>query len=86
MIEPTGVAADTATILLNLPDYDVISTAITADRRQLTIETDQPPGCPSCSAMASRRKGRRLQRLRGIPVAGPVEALWSKHRWYGEEI
>lgn len=85
MNEPTGVAADAATILFNLPGYHVISTTITAGRRQVIIETDQPPGCPSCGVVASRRKERRLQRLRDIPVAGPVEVLWSKYRWYCEE-
>jgi transposase len=83
--EPTGVAADAATILFNLPDYHVIATAITAGRRQVIIETDQPPGCPSCGVIASRRKERRFQRLRDIPVAGPVDVLWSKYRWYCEE-
>jgi transposase len=83
--EPTGVAADAATILFNLPDYHVISTTVIAGRRQVIIETDQPPGCPDCGVIASRRKERRLQRLRDIPVAGPVEVLWSKYRWYCEE-
>ena len=85
MNEPTGVAADAATILFNLPDYHVISTTVTAGRRQVIVETDQPPGCPSCGVIASRRKERRFQRLRDIPVAGPVEVLWSKYRWYCEE-
>jgi transposase len=83
--EPTGVAADAATILFNLPDYRVISTTLTAGRRQVIVETDQPPGCPSCGVIASRRKERRLPRLRDIPVGGPVEVLWSKYRWYCEE-
>jgi len=85
VIEPTGVAADAATILFNLPDYHVISTSITAGRRQVIVETDELPGCPSCGVIASRRKERRLQRLRDIPVAGPVDVLWSKYRWYCEE-
>ncbi|UKA77320.1 ISL3 family transposase [Arthrobacter sp. FW306-07-I] len=85
MNEPTGVAADAATILFNLPDYRVISTTITAGRRQVIVETDELPGCPSCGVIASRRKERRFQRLRDIPVAGPVEVLWSKYRWYCEE-
>ncbi|MBA4103969.1 MAG: ISL3 family transposase, partial [Arthrobacter sp.] len=56
-----------------------------AGRRQVIVETNQPPGCPSCGVISSRRKERRLQRLRDIPVAGPVEVLWSKYRWYCEE-
>ena len=83
--EPTGVAADAATSLFNRPDYHVISTAETAGRRQVIVETDQPPGCPSCGFTASRRKERRFQRLRDIHVAGPVEVLWSKYRWYCQE-
>ncbi|MDR6794659.1 transposase, partial [Pseudarthrobacter oxydans] len=71
MNEPTGVAADAATILFNLPDYRVISTTMSAGRRQVIVETAALPGCPSCGVIASRRKERRLQRLRDIPVAGP---------------
>uniref|UniRef100_UPI0019699BA2 transposase n=1 Tax=Arthrobacter celericrescens TaxID=2320851 RepID=UPI0019699BA2 len=86
MIEPTGVAADAATSLFNLPDYRVISATVLADgRRQVMVETDQPPGCPSCGVVASRRKERRVQRIRDIPIAGAVEVLWSKYRWYCEE-
>ncbi|MFF1251243.1 ISL3 family transposase [Pseudarthrobacter sp. NPDC058329] len=86
MNEPTGVAADAATILFNLPDYHVISTTVTAGGRQVIVETSQPPGYPSCGVIASRRKERRLQRLRDIPVAGPLDVFWSKYRWYCEEV
>ncbi|MEC5192566.1 MULTISPECIES: ISL3 family transposase [unclassified Arthrobacter] len=85
MNEPTGVAADAATILFNLPDYRVISTTMAAGRRQVVVETDELPGCPSCGVIALRRKERRYQRLRDIPVAGPVDVLWSKYRWYCDE-
>jgi transposase len=83
--EPTGVAADAATILFNLPNYHVISTTVAGGRRQVIVETDELPGCPSCGVISSRRKERRLQRLRDVPIAGPVEVLWSKYRWYCEE-
>jgi hypothetical protein len=82
--EPTGVAADAATILFNLPDYHVISTTVTAGRRQVIIETDQPQGCPSCGVISSRRKERRFQRLRDIPVAGPVDAVIRSGRAVSE--
>lgn len=86
MNEPTGVAADAATSIFNLPDYRVISTSLSPDGgRRVIVETDQPPGCPTCGVVASRRKERRFQRIRDIPVAGPVEVLWSKYRWYCEE-
>ncbi|UYY80399.1 transposase [Arthrobacter sp. YA7-1] len=86
MNEPTGVAADAATSIFNLPGYRVISTSLSPDGgRRVIVETDQPPGCPTCGVVASRRKERRFQRIRDIPVAGPVEVLWSKYRWYCEE-
>lgn len=86
MNEPTGAAADAATTLFNLPDYRVISTSVTDDgRRRVIVESEQPPGCPSCGVVASRRKERRFQRIRDIPVAGPVDVLWSKYRWYCDE-
>ncbi|AOY70093.1 transposase [Arthrobacter sp. ZXY-2] len=85
MIEPTGIAADAASILFNLPDYRVISTTITAGWRHVIVETDEPPGCPSCCVIASRRKERRFQGLRDILLAGPVDVLWSKYRWCCEE-
>ncbi len=86
MNEPTGVAADAATSIFNLPDYRVISISLGPDGgRRVIVETDQPPGCPTCGVVASRRKERRFQRIRDIPVAGPVEVLWSKYRWYCEE-
>ena len=86
MTEPTVVAFDAATSIFNLPDYRVISATVLADgRRQIIVETDQPPGCPSCGVVATRRKERRFQRIRDIPVAGPVDVLWSKYRWYCDE-
>lgn len=85
MLEPT-VASDAATSIFNLPDYRVISATVLDDgRREVIVETDQPPGCPCCGVVASRREERRFQRIRDIPVAGVVEVLWSKYRWYCEE-
>jgi len=85
LIEPTGVAADAATSIFNLPDYTVISAAVLEDgRRQIIVETDQPPGCPSCGVVATRRKERRFQRIRDIPVAGAVEVLWWLFKVRGE--
>ncbi|MET4588863.1 hypothetical protein ABIA70_000441 [Arthrobacter sp. 754] len=54
-------------------------------QRRVIIETDQPRGCPTCGIVASRWRVRRLQRIRDIPVAGSVDVLWSKFRWYREE-
>lgn len=67
-----------------MPGYHVISAAtVTAVHQQVIIEIDQAP-VPSCVVIASRRKERRFQRLRNIPVAMPVEVLWPKYRWYCE--
>ena len=85
MNEPTGVAADAATILFNLPDYRVISTTVRRRPAAGHRRNRRAAGLPSCGVIASRRKERRLQRLRDIPVAGPVDVLWSKYRWYCEE-
>jgi hypothetical protein len=75
-----------STSIFNLPDYRVISATVWEDNRcQIIVETDQPPGCPSCGVVATRRKERRFQRIRDIPVAGAVEELWSKYRWRCEE-
>ncbi|MET1156692.1 ISL3 family transposase [Arthrobacter sp.] len=86
MTEPIAVASDAATSIFNLPDYRVISATVLDDgRRRVIVETDQPPGCPTCGVVATRRKERRFQRIRDIPVAGALEVLWSKYRWYCEE-
>ena len=81
MIEPTGAAPDAATSISNLADYSVISAGTdTNGRRQIVIETDLPPGRPNCGVISSRRKERRFQRVKDIPVAGKVEVFWSKYR------
>ncbi|MFC8304625.1 transposase family protein [Specibacter sp. NPDC057265] len=85
--EPTVLVVDAATTLFNLPDYHVISTTVTDDGyRQVLVESEQPPGSPSCGVVATRRKERRFQRIRDIPVAGRIEVLWRKYRWYCQEL
>ena len=86
MNEPTRVAVDAATAIFNLPDFRVINTEILPlGQRRITVESERPPGCPDCGTVAVRRKGRRLQCLRDIPVAGPVRVLWNKYRWFCDE-
>ncbi|NMR28129.1 transposase family protein [Crystallibacter degradans] len=70
----------------NLPDFRVISVAVHAfGQRRVLISIDLPPGCPTCGVISSRRKERRLQRLRDIPMAGRLELIWSKYRWFCNE-
>src|SRR6185312_12305255 len=73
-------------MIFNLPDFRVINAEVLPQgQRRITVESDQPPGCPDCGTIALRRKARRLQRLRDIPVAGPVRVLWNKYRWFCDE-
>ena len=85
--EPTGVAADAAASIFNLPDYRVMSaTVLNEGQRRVIVEIDPPPGCPRCGVFASRRKERCFQRIRDIPVARAGEVLWSKYRWHCDEV
>jgi transposase len=83
VFEPTGSQRDAASAIFNLPDYRVLS-AIDADGgvRRVEVESTDPPGCPVCGVLAGRVHSRRRQRLRDLPVAGPVELVWVKRRWF----
>jgi transposase len=86
VFEPTGSRRDAASAIFNLPDYRVVS-AVDADDglRRVEVESTDPPGCPGCGALAARVHSRRRQRLRDLPVAGPVELVWVKRRWFCDE-
>jgi hypothetical protein len=72
LTERTSAYPAAAAVIFNLPDYRVTSTTVSADgRRQVIVETDQPPECPNGGVVSSRRKERRFQRIRDTPVAGP---------------
>ena len=49
------------------------------------VESTAPPGCPACGVIAVRVHSRRRQRLRDVPVAGAVELVWVKRRWFCDE-
>ena len=49
------------------------------------LEATAPPGCPACGVVAGRVHSRRRQRLRDLPVAGPVELVWVKRRWFCDQ-
>ena len=86
MIEPTAQRPDAATVIFNLPDYRVIGTEVLAfGQRRIRIESTAEAGCPSCGVIGARVHSRRSQRLRDIPIAGPVEVRWSKRRYFCDE-
>jgi transposase len=86
VFEPTGSLRDAASTIFNLSDYRVLS-AVDADDgvRRIEVESTAPPGCPQCGVLAVRVHSRRRQRLRDLPVAGPVELVWAKRRWFCDQ-
>jgi transposase len=86
VFEPTGSQRDAASAIFNLPDYRVIDAVEDADGvRRVEVESTAPPGCPGCGVLAGRVHSRRRQQLRDLPVAGPVELVWMKRRWFCDE-
>jgi transposase len=86
LFEPTGSQRDAASAIFNLPDYRVLSAVDEDDGvRRIEVETTAPPGCPQCGVLAQRVHSRRRQRLRDLPVAGPVQLVWVKRRWFCDQ-
>ncbi|WP_168223580.1 transposase family protein [Pseudarthrobacter sp. NIBRBAC000502772] len=86
MIEPTSPRPDAATAIFNLPDYRVTDTEILAfGQRRISVEAITESGCPSCGVISVRVHSRRPQRLRDIPIAGPIEVVWAKRRFFCDE-
>lgn len=86
MFEPTGSQRDAASAIFNLPDYRV--TAVEEDAegtRRIEVECTAAPGCPVCGVLAVRVHSRRRQRVRDLPVAGPVQLVWVKRRWFCDQ-
>jgi transposase len=86
LIEPTSPRPDAATAIFNLPDYRVTDTEVLAfGQRRVRVEATAEAGCPSCGVISARVHSRRSQSLRDIPVAGPVEVIWAKRRFFCDE-
>ena len=86
MFEPRGSQRGAASAIFNLPDYRVIDAVTGAEGVGLVeVESTAPPGCPVCGVLAGRVHSRRRQRLRDVPVAGPLEVVWVKRRWFCDE-
>ena len=86
MNELTLVHPDAATTIFNLDDYRVLQTqTLSSGQRRIHIESTVESGCPGCGVIGTRRHSGRQQRLRDIPVAGPVEVVWAKRRLFCDE-
>ncbi|MCS6710697.1 ISL3 family transposase [Brachybacterium sp. EF45031] len=83
MYESTGPQRDAASTIFNLPDYRVVDAIDLSDGgRQVVIASSVPPGCPSCGVIATKVHSRRSQHVRDVPVAGTVQVVWAKRRWF----
>ena len=86
MNELTLVHPDAATTIFNLDDYRVLATqTLSFGQRRIHIESTVESGCPGCGVIGTRRHSGRQQRVRDIPVAGPVEVVWAKRRLFCDE-
>ena len=86
MSEPTVSQRDAASTLFNLSDYRVIDALdLPNGGRRVEVEATSPPGCPACGVVSVRVHSRRRQRVRDIPVAGSLEVIWCKRRWFCDE-
>jgi transposase len=54
-------------------------------QRRTHVESTMESGCPACGVIGTRRHSLRRQRIRDIPVAGPVEVIWSKRLFFCDE-
>ena len=80
---------------LTLREHDLQPAELPCDRgRRLTRgwppghcggQVVDDPGCPACGVIATKVHSRRLQRVRDVPVAGAVEVVWAKRRWFCTE-
>ncbi|MDD0856779.1 transposase family protein [Arthrobacter alpinus] len=86
MNELTLVHPDAATTIFNLDDYRVLGAeTLSFGQRRIHSENTVESGCPGCGAIGTRRHSGRRQRVRDIPVAGPVEVVWAKRRLFCDE-
>lgn len=86
MEEPTDSQRDAASTIFNLPAYRVIDAVdLPEGMRRVVVESADPPGCTTCGVIATRVHSRRRQRLRDVPVAGRLEVVWVKRRWFCDE-
>ena len=84
MSQPMADAArSAASVLFNLPEYDVIEVARDeAGGRRVVISTPvREAACPGCGVLTARVHQRTTQRVRDVGFDGLIEVVWLKKRW-----
>jgi transposase len=82
LFEPTGLQRDAASVIFNLPGYQVIDAVDLAlgGRRVKVQPVDLADGCPGCGVVSGRVHAWSVQRVRDVPHAGRVEVVVRKPR------
>lgn len=89
MSQPTaGAASSAASVLFNLPGYEVLEVTRDEDgRRRVVISTPvAEAACPDCGVLSARVHQRTHQRLADVPFDGHLEVVWLKKRWACAEV
>ena len=83
MFQRTADAASSAaSVLFNLPDYEVLEVARDDGDRTVVIATlAREAACPDCGVHSSQVHQRTRQRLADVPFDGHIEVVWIKKRW-----
>jgi transposase IS204/IS1001/IS1096/IS1165 family protein len=82
VFEPTGLRRDAASVIFNLPGYQVIDAVeLPLGGRRIKIQpVDLADGCPDCGVVSSRVHAWSAQRVRDVPHAGRVQVVVGKPR------
>jgi transposase len=80
--------ADPASVLFNLPEYDVVGVSRDADGHRTVVITTSvvEAACPACGVLTSRVHQRTRQRIRDVPFDGLISVVWVKKRWRCGEL
>ncbi len=78
MAERIGSPRDAASTLFNLPGYRVIAVGeVPSAGWWVDLEIEGEPRCSGCWVPGVRVHSSRSQRIRDIPLAGEVSAIWA---------
>ena len=82
MFEPTGLQRDAASVIFNLPGYQVIDAVdLPLGGRRVVVRADTlAEGCPECGVVSQRVHAWCRQRVHDVPHAGAVEVVVVKPR------